>query len=93
MPAPVSFSKVGRSVSPTWCSNCRCLSTFRRPGLSIISTSSCLPGSRKDTWVQAAEVRPTDRAVVHHIIAFVREPQSNWFKGQKAGEYFLLLRK
>jgi hypothetical protein len=41
-------------------------------------------GFTKDTWVQAAEVRPTDRAVVHHIIAFIREPKSNWFKGQKA---------
>ena len=39
--------------------------------------------------VQAAEVRPTDRAVVHHIIAFIREPKSNWFKGQKAGEFFI----
>jgi hypothetical protein len=46
-------------------------------------------GFTQDTWVQAAEVRPTDRAVVHHIIAFVREPKSNWFKGEKAGVFFL----
>jgi hypothetical protein len=46
-------------------------------------------GFTKDTWVQAAEVRPTDRSVVHHIIAFIREPQSNWFKGQKPGEFFI----
>ena len=46
-------------------------------------------GFTKDTWVQAAEVRPTDRAVVHHIIAFIREPQSNWFKGRKPGEFFI----
>jgi hypothetical protein len=39
--------------------------------------------------VQAAEVRPTDRAVVHHIIAFVREPKSNWFKGEKPGVFFI----
>jgi hypothetical protein len=45
-------------------------------------------GFTQDTWVQAAEVRPTDRAVVHHIIAFVREPKSNWFKGQKPGVFF-----
>ncbi len=43
----------------------------------------------QDTWIQAAEVRPTDRAVVHHIIAFVREPNSNWFKGEKAGQFFI----
>jgi hypothetical protein len=46
-------------------------------------------GFTRDTWVQAAEVRPTDRAVVHHIIAFIREPKSNWFKGQKAGVFFI----
>ena len=46
-------------------------------------------GFTQDTWVQAAEVRPTDRSVVHHIIAFIREPNSNWFKGQKAGEFFI----
>ena len=45
-------------------------------------------GFTKDTWVQAAEVRPTERAVVHHIIAFVREPGSNYFKDQKPGVFF-----
>ena len=46
-------------------------------------------GFTEDRWIQAAEVRPTDRSVVHHIIAFVREPQSNWFKGQKPGVFFV----
>jgi hypothetical protein len=46
-------------------------------------------GFTHDMWVQAAEVRPTDRAVVHHIIAFVREPKSNWFKGQPSGVFFI----
>ena len=45
-------------------------------------------GFTEDTWVQAAEVRPTDRMVVHHIIAFVREPDSKWFRGQKPGVFF-----
>lgn len=45
-------------------------------------------GFTKDTWVQAAEVRPTERAIVHHIIAYVREPGSNYFKDQKPGEFF-----
>jgi hypothetical protein len=45
-------------------------------------------GFTEDKWVQAAEVRPTERSVVHHIIAYVREPGSNYFKGQKAGEFF-----
>jgi hypothetical protein len=46
-------------------------------------------GFTHDMWVEAAEVRPTDRAVVHHIIAFVREPQSNWFRGEKTGQFFI----
>ncbi|MBV9761693.1 MAG: cytochrome c [Acidobacteriaceae bacterium] len=46
-------------------------------------------GFTRDMWVQAAEVRPTDRAVVHHIIAFIREPKSNWFRGEPAGQFFI----
>ena len=45
-------------------------------------------GFTEDKWVQAAEVRPTERSVVHHIIAYVREPGSNYFKGQKPGVFF-----
>ncbi len=41
-------------------------------------------GFKKDTWVQFAEARPGDRAHVHHIIAYVREPGSNWLPGIKA---------
>jgi len=43
----------------------------------------------EDKWVQAAEVRPTERSVVHHIIAYVREQGSNYFKDQKPGEFFV----
>jgi peroxiredoxin len=32
------------------------------------------PGWKEDKWIQAAEVRPGNRAVVHHIIAFVLPP-------------------
>jgi len=45
-------------------------------------------GFTEDKWVQAAEARPTDRSVVHHIIAYIREPGSNYFKGQKPGVFF-----
>ena len=43
----------------------------------------------EDKWVKEAEVRPTDRSVVHHIIAFVRAPGSNWFKGEQPGVFFI----
>src|SRR5713226_1736930 len=45
-------------------------------------------GFTEDKWVQALEVRPTDRAVVHHIIAYLREPGSDYFKDQKPGVFF-----
>ena len=32
------------------------------------------PGFETDRWVRAAEVRPGNRAVVHHCIAFIRPP-------------------
>ena len=43
---------------------------------------------KEDKWVQALEVRPTDRAVVHHIIAYLREPGSNFHKDRKPGVFF-----
>lgn len=44
---------------------------------------------KEDRWVQAAEVRPGNRAVVHHVIAFIREPGSKWMRDKKPGEIFI----
>ena len=38
----------------------------------------------EDRWVQMAEVRPGNRAVVHHVIAFIREPKSKWMRDHAA---------
>jgi hypothetical protein len=46
-------------------------------------------GFKEDKWVQYAEARPDDRAHIHHIIAFVREPGSHWLEGQEAGVFFV----
>ena len=40
-------------------------------------------GFVRDTWVTAAEIRPSARAVVHHAIAVVRPPGSQWMKDAK----------
>jgi hypothetical protein len=49
-----------------------------------------VPGKfEKDTWVTMAEVRPGNRAVVHHVIAFVREPGSKWMKDAQPGIPFV----
>ncbi len=42
-----------------------------------------------DTWVQMAEVRPTERSVVHHVIAFVRPPGSKFVKSIKPGMQYV----
>ena len=49
-----------------------------------------IPGNfKEDTWVQQAEVRPGNRALVHHVIAFVRPPGSKWMKDAVAGTPFV----
>lgn len=40
---------------------------------------------KEDTYVQIAEARPGNPALVHHIIAFIREPGSPWLKDAKPG--------
>lgn len=40
---------------------------------------------REDRWIQAVEVRPGNRAVVHHIIAFVRPTGSRWLQDATPG--------
>ena len=42
-------------------------------------------GLDKDTWIEGVEVRPCDRSVVHHVIAFYRRPGSNWLVDAKPG--------
>ncbi len=32
------------------------------------------PGWKEDIWIKAAEARPGNRSVVHHIIVFIKEP-------------------
>jgi hypothetical protein len=45
-----------------------------------------VPGKfTEDKWVRMAEVRPGNRAVVHHVIAFARPPGSKWMKDAQPG--------
>jgi hypothetical protein len=49
-----------------------------------------LPGRfTEDRWVERAEVRPGNRAVVHHVIAFLRPPGSKWLKDVPPGAPFV----
>src|SRR5579872_4175587 len=46
-------------------------------------------GFTEDKWVQFAEARPDDRARVHHMILYVREPESHWLKDAQPGIFFV----
>jgi len=46
-------------------------------------------GFTADKYVQFAETRPTDRAHVHHIIVFIREPGNPWLKDAPIGVAFV----
>jgi len=39
-------------------------------------------GFKQDRWIQAVEVRPGARQVVHHVVVYIREPGATWLKGQ-----------
>src|SRR5487761_1910621 len=43
------------------------------------------PGFTEDTWIQAAEVRPTQRAQVHHILVFAQDGHK---RNPRGGEQF-----
>jgi hypothetical protein len=45
-------------------------------------------GFTEDKYVQMAEARPGDPAVIHHIIAFIREPGNPWLRNLKPGVAF-----
>ena len=47
-------------------------------------------GFTEDKWVQAVEVRPGNRAVVHHAVVYAREEGADWANGAPVGEFFNL---
>jgi cytochrome c553 len=44
-----------------------------------------IPGFKEDKWVQAFEVRPGNRAIVHHVAAFWRRAGSKWMADAQPG--------
>ena len=45
---------------------------------------------KEDRWVQRIEVRPSARDVVHHAVAYIREPGSGWLRDRPMGVPFAL---
>jgi Copper type II ascorbate-dependent monooxygenase, C-terminal domain len=46
-------------------------------------------GFKEDRWIAQAEVRPGNRAVVHHANVYIREPGSNWLREYPMGKLFV----
>ena len=42
-------------------------------------------GFKEGKWVRMAELRPGNRAVVHHAVVYIREPGSAWLRDAKPG--------
>lgn len=43
---------------------------------------------QQDRWVRMTEIRPGSRAVVHHAVAYIRDPKSTWLRGAPVGVPF-----
>ena len=44
---------------------------------------------KEGKWVRAAEIRPGNRQVLHHVIAFIREPGNKWLADYPKGSVFV----
>ena len=42
-------------------------------------------GFKEDRWVRMSEIRPSNRMVVHHAVAYIRDPASSWLRGAPIG--------
>jgi hypothetical protein len=43
---------------------------------------------KEDRWVRMSEIRPSNRVVVHHAVAYIRDPKSSWLRGTPLGVPF-----
>jgi hypothetical protein len=43
---------------------------------------------KEDRWVRMSEVRPSNRMVVHHAVAYIRDPNSLWLRDAPLGVPF-----
>jgi len=46
-------------------------------------------GFTEDRWIERAEIRPGNRAVMHHASVWIRPPGSRWLAGRPRGKAFV----
>jgi hypothetical protein len=87
-PAPVQFTE-GWNIKPDV--TIEIPNPFEVPASGIIEYQYIVVPTHfdKDVWVTAAEVRPGNRAVMHHVIVYVRPPGSAYLKDAKPGIPFV----
>jgi hypothetical protein len=87
-PAPLAWTE-GWSIKPDVVFEMPKPYTVPKDG-TIEYTYFVVPsGFTQDTWVTDAEIRPGNRAVVHHVSVYVRPPGSLWMKDAKPGEAYV----
>lgn len=61
------------------------------PATGVIDQSNLVVRARfdRDMWVKAAEVRPGNKKVVHHMKAIIRPPNSTWLAQVPEGELYV----
>ena len=87
-PAPLQFVEGWRIPKPD--AVIEMPNEFHVPASGVLDLQHIVvpSGFTEDRWVRCAEVRPGNRALVHHIVVFTREPGSKWLKEAKIGVPF-----
>ena len=83
-PAPLQFTE-GWNIKPDV--TIEMPNAFEVPASGIIEYQYIVIPTKfdHDMWVTAAEVRPGNRAVMHHVIVYVRPPGSQYLKDAQPG--------
>ncbi len=83
-PAPLTFTEGWQIGKPD--AVLEMAQSYEVPAAGVVDYQWILvPAFKEDKWIQAFEVRPGNRAVVHHVAAFLRRPGSTWLAGLKPG--------
>jgi hypothetical protein len=87
-PAPLRFTEGWNIPTPDLVLD---MNTFKIPAKGDIPYQYVVLPTKfdHDQWIQAAEARPSDRSVVHHVVIFVRDPSSKWLRDAKPGVPFV----
>ncbi|MBI1901041.1 MAG: redoxin domain-containing protein [Planctomycetia bacterium] len=80
LPPPLTFTKGWRIGQPD--AVFHMTQEFKVPATGILPYKKFAvdPGFKEDVWVQSAECRPGNRAVVHHILVYIQEKSKLFYE-------------